>query len=101
MNFALLHNNGASEMVFSCLRCRNLYNHAVEIVRRHLYINGMCNSYMMWIFHGESIGSNNESPDETVESDDLELANASHHDNMVGMMEDLVYESDNFPFFFV
>src|SRR4051812_18091539 len=65
MNFALLHNNGASEMVCPCIRCRNLYNHVVEIVRRHIYINGMCNSYTTWIFHGETIGSNKESPDET------------------------------------
>ena len=61
----------------------------------------MCNSYTTWIFHAESIGSNNESPDETVKSDDLELANASRHDNVGGLMEDLVYESGNFPFFFV
>src|SRR5438067_1368548 len=62
MNFALVHNNGASEMVCPCSRCRNLYSHAVKIVRRHIYINGMCNSYKTRIFHGESIGSNNESP---------------------------------------
>ena len=60
----------------------------------------MCNSYTTWIFHGESIGSNNEYPDEAIESDDLELANASRHDNVGGLMEDLVFESGNFPFFF-
>ena len=101
MDFALLHNNGASEMVCPCIMCRNVYSHAVETVRRHIHINGMCNSYTTWIFHGESSGSNNESPDETVESDDFELVNASRHDNVGGLVEDLVYESGNFPFFFV
>ena len=61
----------------------------------------MRNSCTTWIFHGESNGSNNESPDEIVESDDLELANASRHDNVGGLMEDLVYESSIFSFFFV
>jgi len=101
MNIALLHNNGASEMVCHGIRCRNLYSHAVEIIRRHININSMCNSFTTWIFHGESISSNNEPPDETIMSDDLELVNASRHDNVGGLMEDLVYESRNFTVFFV
>src|SRR4051812_36641668 len=76
MDFALLHNNGASQMVCPCSVCHNVYSHAVHSVRHHIHINGMCNSYTTWIFHGETSGSNNESPDETVEYYGFELVNA-------------------------
>ena len=101
MDFVLLHNNGAPDMVCPCRKCANVSRPTVVDVRCHIHINGMSNCYTTWIYHGESSGSNNESPDETVESDDFELFNASHHDNVGGLLEDLVYESGNFPFFFV
>ena len=66
MDFMLLHNNGASEMVCSCIMCPNVYNHVVDIVRCHIHINGMCISCTTWIYHGESSDSNNKSPDETL-----------------------------------
>ena len=60
----------------------------------------MSKSYMKWIYHGESSGSNDESPNGTSESDDFELFNASHYDNVGGLLEDFINESCDFPLFF-
>ena len=101
MEFVPRHNDRAADMVCPCRQCANAFRFPIADIQCHISITGMSKSYTKWIYHGESSGSNDESPDGTAESDDFELFNASHYDDVGGLLEDLIYESGNFPFFWL
>jgi len=88
--FGLRHNNGSNLIRCPCLKCGNRISKEVEIVRNHLYVNGIDQSYKIWFWHGEDFDPNNASehfityPNEDFENEN-DLFNAI---NMVEYAQD-------------
>ena len=69
-----------------CIRCGCLENVTVEVLRDHLFVNGIDKDYTRWIRHGESardrpINSNDRKCDERKEIDCSEGDKIKRHDS--------------------
>ncbi|KAK1351317.1 hypothetical protein POM88_054449 [Heracleum sosnowskyi] len=59
--------NGIDENKISlpCVKCAHSKSWKARIVKDHLFLNGIDETYKCWIWHGESAGGS-QSPEETV-----------------------------------
>ncbi|KAL4038654.1 hypothetical protein IC575_002277 [Cucumis melo] len=48
-------NTSTSYIRCPCLKCGNCEKHCRNIVRDHLYVNGIDESYKIWFWHGEEL----------------------------------------------
>ena len=64
INFALAHSTNHTSIKCLCLRCGNLLCQTPQVIREHLFFNGIDLSYRVWYWHGEkgpSVGFSNVS----------------------------------------
>ncbi|CAN6704653.1 unnamed protein product [Malus baccata var. baccata] len=55
IDFASIHNLGATRIRCPCRRCNNTLRETIENVRFHLVRNGMIETYNTWNHHGEQL----------------------------------------------
>ena len=53
INFALAHSTNHTSIKCPCLRCGNLLCQTPQVIREHLFFNGIDLSYRVWYWHGE------------------------------------------------
>ncbi|RVW62174.1 hypothetical protein CK203_062575 [Vitis vinifera] len=53
INFALAHSTNHTSIKCPCLRCGNLLCQTPQVIREHLFFNGIDISYRVWYWHGE------------------------------------------------
>jgi len=59
IEFGLRHGNGSNSIRCPCLKCGNRISKDVSIVRDHLYVNGIDQSYKLWFWHGVDLATHN------------------------------------------
>ena len=69
-----------------CLQCGNLMNHTPQVIREHLYFNGIDQSYRIWYWHGEVVPSKEATIVKEYHSDKL---NCDDLDNTIQMVHDV------------
>ncbi|CAH9078402.1 unnamed protein product [Cuscuta europaea] len=63
----------------SCVKCINLRQLHVELIREHLFCDGFCKSYTEWIRHGESV----EMPSMSSHKEKVRGDTYDHMDDMI------------------
>ncbi|XP_073151032.1 uncharacterized protein [Henckelia pumila] len=63
LKFALKNANHPDAIPCPCARCGNLKKKNVDIIRAHLYYNGIDLTYRTWIWHGERSTTGNSTND--------------------------------------
>ena len=53
INFTLTHSTNHTSIKCPCLRCGNLLCQTPQVIREHLFFNGIDLSYRIWYWHGE------------------------------------------------
>ncbi|KAL6347804.1 hypothetical protein AAG906_026333 [Vitis piasezkii] len=53
INFALAHSTNHTSIKCPCLHCGNLLCQTPQVIREHLFFNGIDLSYRVWYWHGE------------------------------------------------
>ena len=53
INFALAHSINHTSIKCPCLCCANLLCQTLQVIREHLFFNGIDLSYWVWYWHGE------------------------------------------------
>ncbi|VVA37969.1 PREDICTED: LOC110763563 isoform, partial [Prunus dulcis] len=63
LKFAIENSRNVNLIHFPCIKCGNILQYGIAVIRDHMYINGVDTSYQSWIWHGEpyvSVANANE-----------------------------------------
>ncbi|XP_062103991.1 uncharacterized protein LOC133815129 [Humulus lupulus] len=71
IKFALENTTDPSRVHCPCRKCSNLKKLDIMEIKSHLYFNGMDQTYVKWIWHGEEDDSNNNVPNERKKFDQV------------------------------
>ena len=71
IKLALENATDPSRVHCPCRKCSNLKKLDIMEIKSHLYFNGMDQTYVKWIWHGEECDSNNNVPNERKQFDQV------------------------------
>lgn len=71
LDYAFTRSRGTQEIRCPCVRCCYASSTTREMVRSHLLLYGIIESYTFWYHHGERLGESESNP-EFVEDNDIE-----------------------------
>ncbi|KAH0729678.1 hypothetical protein KY290_000797 [Solanum tuberosum] len=86
LDYAFTKLGETQEIRCPCIRCCNASSKTREMVRSHLLVYGIIQSYTFWYHHGERLGEP-ESDSEFVEDNNIE--NDDDEDEMHELLRDL------------
>ena len=85
--FTVERANNPNRIKCPCIRCGCLENVTVEVLRDHLFVNGIDKGYTRWIWHGES------ARDRPINSDDRKYDEREEVDcNKNDKLEDMIHD---------
>ncbi|KAL6219877.1 hypothetical protein ACLB2K_007636 [Fragaria x ananassa] len=60
LKFALANASDKSSICCPCMKCCNIDEFSIRVIKDHIYFNGICTEYKQWKWHGEPSTMNND-----------------------------------------